>query len=97
MPALSSRGQNFGNFLEKADTTGLLNLLQSFRGREMGKGQKMSETLNWVATGVKEGGDRPTVREQSIQCEASARHTYVPALGKYRRCGARAGRSLALN
>ena len=32
----------------------------------MRKGQKMSETLNWVATGVSEGGDRLSVREQNL-------------------------------
>ena len=66
MPVLSSRGHDFEDFPEIADTTGLQDLLQSSRGRKMGKGQKMSETLNWVATGVSEGGDRLSVREHGF-------------------------------
>ena len=65
MPVPSSRGQNFGNIPEKADTTGLQDLLQSFRGREMGKGQK-SRSMKEHATGVSEGGDRLSVREHGF-------------------------------
>ena len=79
----------------------------------------MSETLNWVATGVSEVGHRHQAIAERVRADsqnsqrgavgfgaepqyykqgawlscgkASARHTYVPSLGKYRRCVARAG------
>ena len=65
MPVSSSRGRDFGNIPEKADTTGLQNLLQSSRGRIMGQGQK-SRSMKEHATGVSEGGDRLSVREHGF-------------------------------
>ena len=65
MLVISSRGHVFSDFPEIADTTGLQNLLQSFRGREMGKGQK-SRSMKEHATGVSEGGDRLSVREHGF-------------------------------
>ena len=68
MPVSSSRGRDFGNIPEKADTTGLQNPLQSSRGRKMGKGQK-SRSMKEHATGVSEGGDRLSVREHGFHAK----------------------------
>ena len=44
-----------------------------FRSDVSGIRQIIADSLKGFATGVKEGGDRPTVREQIFQAEVSAR------------------------